>query len=286
MRSLVVSDLHLGIASRSDVLRHAGVRQRLLEAITHADRVVLLGDVLELRERPLPRVLERAGPVLADIGEAAGDAQVVVVPGNHDHRPAADWIERRRQRGASAPLGTVESWRPGRSGLAARLARALGAREVAMAYPGLHLRQDVWATHGHYLDCHNTVPAIEVLAIAGVGRLTGIPTTGPRSPDAYEAMLAPVYAFNYEVAQGLGSGRRLRAPAGSAALWRRLRPTDGRPTVQSVLLGGVLLPGALAAINRAGLGPFSGDLSRAQSAAPRCGPWGSWPSASRWTPST
>jgi hypothetical protein len=224
---------------------------------------VLLGDVLELRGTPVARVLERAGPVLAAIGEAAGDAQVVVVPGNHDHRPAADWIERRRQRGATTPLGSVETWLPGRTGLAGRLARALGAREVVVAYPGLQLRPDVWATHGHYLDCHNTVPAIEVLAIAGVGRLTGIPTTGPRSPDAYEAMLAPVYAFNYEVAQALGSGRRLRAPAGSAALWRRLRPTDGRPTLQSVMLGGVLLPGALAAINRAGLGPFSGDLSRA-----------------------
>ncbi len=263
MRSLIVSDLHLGAASGSDLLRHPDVRGALIAEVERADQVVLLGDVLELRGTPAPRALERARPVLADIGEAAGDARVVVVPGNHDHRPAADWIERRRQRAAAAPLTAGETWRPGRAGLASRLARALGARETVMAYPGLWIRPDVWATHGHYLDCHSTVPAIEVLAAAGVGRLTGVASGGPLSPDAYEAMLAPVYAFNYEVAQAVTSGRRVSAAGGSVRLWRRLAPTDGRPSVRSVLLGGVLLPGALTAINRAGLGPFSSDLSRA-----------------------
>jgi hypothetical protein len=263
VRSLVVSDLHLGAASQGDVLRHSGVRRRLLEEVARADQVVLLGDVLELRGTPAPQVLEHAAPALADIGEAAGDARVVVVPGNHDHRPAADWIEHRRQRGTATELRTVETWRPGRGGVAAKLARALGARELVLAYPGLWIRPDVWATHGHYLDCHNTVPAIEVLAAAGVGRLTGVPATGPRTPDAYEAMLAPVYAFNYEVAQAATSGRRVRAVGGSVRLWRRLMPTDGGSTVRSLLLGGVLLPGAVAAVNRAGLGPFSPDLSRA-----------------------
>jgi predicted phosphodiesterase len=263
VRTLLVSDLHLGAGSGGDVLRSERTRAALLAEVERADQVVLLGDVLELRGTPAPQVLERATPALAEIGEAAGDARVVVVPGNHDYRPAADWIDRRRQRGTAAGLRTVETWRPGRAGIAARLARALGARELILAYPGLWIRPDVWATHGHYLDCHNTVPAIEVLAAAGVGRLTGVPATGPRTPDAYEAMLAPVYAFNYEVAQAATSGRRVRTVGGSVRLWRRLMPDDGGPTVRSVLLGGVLLPGAVAAVNRAGLGRFSPDLSRA-----------------------
>ena len=32
---------------------------------------------------------------------------------------------------------------------------------VRFAYPGLWLREDVYATHGHYLDCHLTVPTVE-----------------------------------------------------------------------------------------------------------------------------
>lgn len=263
MRSVILSDLHLGAPSGQDVLRHASTRAALLAELERADQVVLLGDLLELRGTAAMDAVDRARPILADLGEAAGDARVVVVPGNHDHRLAAEWLECRRQRGAATPLRTVETWRPGRHGLAARVAEALGAREMLMAYPGLWVRPGVWATHGHYLDCHNTVPAIEVLAAAAVGRLVGGLPAGRLAPDAYEAMLAPVYAFNYEVAQAAASGRRVRGPGGSVRLWRRLMRRDGRPSARRLLLGGVVLPSAVAAVNRAGLGPFSRDLSPA-----------------------
>lgn len=263
VRTLIVSDLHLGAGSGQDILRHAGPRGALLAELERADQVVLLGDLLELRGTPVAQVLERAGPVLAEIGEAAGDARVVVVPGNHDHRPAADWLEHRRQRGAATPIRPVETWRPGRTGLDGRLARALGAREIVMAYPGVWIRPDVWATHGHYLDCHNTVPAVEVVGAAVAGWLTGVLPPGPLDPEAYEAMVSPVYAFNYAVAQAATGGRRVRGGGGSVRMWRRLMPRGRRPRVREVVLGGVVFPGAVMALNRAGLGPFSADVSRA-----------------------
>ena len=52
MRTLILSDLHLGSPSHSDLLRRADVRSPLLEQAREADRVVLLGDVLELRHGP------------------------------------------------------------------------------------------------------------------------------------------------------------------------------------------------------------------------------------------
>ncbi len=50
VRSLVVSDLHLGSITGRDVLRAPAALERLLEALDGVDRLVLLGDVVELLE--------------------------------------------------------------------------------------------------------------------------------------------------------------------------------------------------------------------------------------------
>ena len=261
VRTLIVSDLHLGAPARHDLLRHAGVRRALLEAVERADRVVLLGDVLELRGVPAREALDRAREALGEIGEAAGESPISVVPGNHDHHLAADWLERRRQRGAR--LALEAEWRPGRSGLAARLARALGARDVTLAYPGTFVAPGVYATHGHYLDCHNSVPALEALAAAATARVTGGLPGGPLAPDAYEAVLTPIYALAYQLAQATDPSRRRNRPGASLRLWQRLNPPDGRPSPSTIVLGRLAVPGLVAAVNRAGLGPFSADLSPA-----------------------
>ena len=60
MRTAVVSDLHLGALGGADVTRDPGVRERLVDAVSGYDRVVLLGDAPELRERPLAKALEVA----------------------------------------------------------------------------------------------------------------------------------------------------------------------------------------------------------------------------------
>ncbi len=71
MRTVVLSDLHLGTANDADLLRRPSFLALLAEFIEGADRVVLLGDVLELRDRPIGRVVELAGPVFEAVGEGA-----------------------------------------------------------------------------------------------------------------------------------------------------------------------------------------------------------------------
>ena len=46
---------------------------------------------------------------------------------------------------------------------------------VRVAYPGLWVREDVYAMHGHYLDCHLTVPTLERLSVGAMSRLLGAP---------------------------------------------------------------------------------------------------------------
>ncbi len=59
LRTLVVSDFHLGNRLRRDVLRHPEPLRRLLAALDGVDRLVLLGDVAELRSGRRPAVAER-----------------------------------------------------------------------------------------------------------------------------------------------------------------------------------------------------------------------------------
>jgi UDP-2,3-diacylglucosamine pyrophosphatase LpxH len=72
-------------------------RAALLSALERCDRVVLLGDLLELRHGPLRDALAAARPVLEAIGGAIGAGkEVVIVPGNHDHLLLRSWFARRR----------------------------------------------------------------------------------------------------------------------------------------------------------------------------------------------
>ncbi len=62
MRTLIISDLHLGSATGVDLLRRPELRARLLEALADVDRLVLLGDLLELRHGPRHEALAAARP--------------------------------------------------------------------------------------------------------------------------------------------------------------------------------------------------------------------------------
>lgn len=238
VRTALVSDLHLGTLSDSDVLRHPHVRERLLAALDGVDRLVLLGDVLELREAPVGEILRRAQPFLDELREAFR-GEVVVVPGNHDHHLVSRWLEDR----GDEPLGLEHHMESELLGL-------------PMAYPGLWLRDGVYATHGHYLDAHMTIPRIEAIAIGAVARLTrGLPT-GARTPDDYESVLAPIYAFSYALAQSR-TARSLGTDT-SRRVWARL---NGRG-LGARALGGLAIPLAVAGLNRAGLGPYEGKITR------------------------
>jgi len=60
VRTAVLSDLHLAAGYDGDLLRRARFREILMREIEGADEVLLLGDVIELRDRPLGDALEMA----------------------------------------------------------------------------------------------------------------------------------------------------------------------------------------------------------------------------------
>jgi hypothetical protein len=135
--------------------------------------------------------------------------------------------------------------------------------EVALAYPGLWIRPGVYATHGHYLDCHVTVPTFERLAIAVTEKLAGALPEGLRSTDDYESVQAPLYGLLYGVAQGGNRPRRGLGENASARVWEAVHGRNGRrPGLRGRLLGSVVLPAVVTAANRLGLGPLRWDISR------------------------
>lgn len=258
----IVSDLHLGTVSGMDVARRPEARSRLVEVAAGADRLVLLGDLLELRERPSAAVLEDVAPVLRELGEATAGRQVLIVPGNHDHQLVAPALERTRlAHDRSLPLDGLYPPQPGE--LASRVAALMPRSEVVFAYPGTWLRDDVYALHGHYLDAHLTVPRVECLIAAAVERFaTGLGESGPTTPEQYEAILAPIYAL----ANALAQNARVRPATGRANLSRSVwsaangdRGVGGR--LKSALIGKAAIPAAVTAINAVGMGPFNADIS-------------------------
>lgn len=222
MRTLVISDLHLGSASRSDLLRSPALRATLIDALRDVDRLVLLGDVLELRHGPSANALRAAGPVLQDLGAAMAGKQIVLLAGNHDHALVERWLERRSEDLECPPLERTQTFSAEEaSPLAESLARWAGPAEVTVAYPGLAIRDDVYAIHGHYLDCHLTVPTMERLAIAAMGRLLDRPPESLRSVDDYEAVSAPVFAWINAVAATGKTGSALNGTT-TMRMWRAL----------------------------------------------------------------
>src|SRR5205807_165289 len=176
MRTLIVSDLHLGGLSGADMLRDPELRAPLLRAAESADRVVLLGDVLEFRHGPPREALAAAQPFFADLGRALAGRELIVVAGNHDHALVAPWLSRRGALQAPRPLALEQLIAPAdASPLLEQIAAWAGEARVLAAYPGLWVRPDVYAMHGHYLDCHLTVPTLERLSVGVMSRLMGRP---------------------------------------------------------------------------------------------------------------
>ena len=262
MRTLVVSDLHIGSSAGADLVRRPEVRAALVDRLRDGiDRLVILGDTLELREVPVHLAAEAAEPVLRDLGEALGpDGEIVLAGGNHDHDLLGGWIEQHLQQ--EQPMGLEQRIEPTAAGpLAERLAAAAQPAKLILAYPGLWLRDDVYAFHGHYLDLHSLTPTIERLAAGTMARaLTPIPDHGAE-PDDYEAVLAPLYAWMFAMAQRsrssvakAGSRSSIRAWVALAGKGRRQRPVRAL-----ALTAG--LRAAVAVLNRAGIGPLAPELS-------------------------
>jgi predicted phosphodiesterase len=296
VRTVVISDLHLGVRAGNDIARAPEVRPRLVEVVRGADRLVLLGDVFELRERPLADALAIARPLVMELAAALDGGEMVIVPGNHDHglvgkaasRPgsgAPDQLERRLPPRPGDPLG--------------RLASELAPARLELAYPGLWLDRGVYATHGHYLDVHSRIPMVECLAIAVSARLhDGRPGAGSTTAH-YERIVAPVYRASTRLGRAgetLGRAGRgdfsvrlyerlaSKAPDAEHVAWGgeaaqdaspdggQAAPSSGRDDAHQRRLAGSLagagdrlleagVPALVRSLNRLGLGPFDTDLS-------------------------
>ena len=130
--------------------------------------------------------------------------------------------------------------------------------DVSLAYPGLWLRDDVYATHGHYLDVHLTVPRMECVFASAVGRVAGIRPEDFATPDDYEAALSPIYALAQSLVQrrdgAPGHARRQPVAVDLRPLHRRRASRDGRSAAWRS-------PPRWRPSTRAGLGPFRSDIS-------------------------
>src|SRR4051795_8075150 len=263
MRTIVVSDLHLGKAGRHDLARRADLRAPLMEAVAGADRLVILGDGLELREAPHRDAAEIAAPFFREAGEALGAGkELLLLAGNHDHGLAAGWIDGRLQTEDAGFLGLEERYSPQASGpLAERLAEAAKPARLGLAYPGVWLRDDVYAIHGHYSDLHATVPTFERIAAGLMARfVVRLPARGA-TPDDYEAALSPLYAWMHALTQRSGHATVSAGASASARTFTTLTATDRHRRPLRTIALGTGYAGAVAALNALGLGPLERNLS-------------------------
>lgn len=147
MRTLVISDLHLGQGGGTCVLTQRRPLAALTQALDQHDRLVLLGDIVEMQEAHPEYSMAVAEPVLRAIAERLGpEKEVVLVPGNHDHALVGEWAV------AQGSGLTLESpVPPYASERLSLVCSYLSATQVSVQYPGLWLTPGIWATHGHYL---------------------------------------------------------------------------------------------------------------------------------------
>jgi hypothetical protein len=239
------------------VLGDAGCLRALCGAVAHADRLMLLGDVVELRERPLRDVLPDALVILRTLGESLGaPAEVMLLAGNHDHRLVVPALERRER---AQPLGVAAELSRRPTDPVSALADALGSDRTRIAYPGWWPREDVWATHGHYSDRHTTVPIFERLSAGLMVRLSREPARGPTVAEDYEAVLGPLYGW---IDASVETARSQRDLDSSERAWLALSDSSRRGLRDRALRAG--FPVAVGALSRAlHSGSLSPDLSRA-----------------------
>ncbi|MGH2858848.1 MAG: metallophosphoesterase [Solirubrobacteraceae bacterium] len=264
MRTLVVSDLHLGAHGATDVLRAPESRAALAGALPGFDRLVLLGDLIELRHGPLRKALAAAEEPLQSIAQAlAPGAEVVIVAGNHDHPLIEPWARRLAVDGPPSPLEpeAAVDWRDGEP--LHRISALLAPAPVRVAYPGVWLRDDIYATHGHYLDLHMTVPTLERLGAGAMRRIVALNGAGPCAVEDYEAVLAPIYAWIDALAQRADPDRSGLLHGGSVRGWRALTGPGRRRGMRGRAVAAAW-PIGVRLLNALGVGPLRSELSGAE----------------------
>ena len=236
MRTLVISDLHIGAGHGRAALDDRPILEALTAAIAPVDRLVLLGDIIELRQGPLQDALAAASRVLPQLVSGLGEGrEVIVLAGNHDHQLQVH----------PEAVGQIKGMLAG------------SGATVRFEYPGIWLRDDVYAQHGHYLDRHTTTPAFERVAAGAMARFLKLPFSEMSEENDYERLLAPIYAWMFAISQT--SAREIDAAdgGGSSRALKLIRESRGAKGL-AVQAG---LRSLLGAAGLAKLGPFSPDLS-------------------------
>ena len=268
--TLVVSDLHLGTSAETDRLRAPGpVQDALLDALGDVDRLVLAGDLLELRHAPPRTILERAAPFLGRLGAALGpDAEVLLLPGNHDHRLVRPWLHEGRL--AGRPLELTGLAEPAdASPVAAAVADALtagpgGGPRLRVGYPAAWLVPPpatgpggVLVTHGHYVDALWRMPTFERLSAGLAARSHGVGIEDLRTPDDFERVLSPGYGWMDALADHAAGTRVGGSQRASAGVWQRLNER-GTWSGRGLRLA---VPRVVAGLRRAGIGGLEDRLT-------------------------
>jgi hypothetical protein len=264
VRTLVISDLHIGAGTGADLLRRPALREPLIDAVRRVDRRVVLGDGLELRDGPHRDAVDLAAPFFEAIGRALGpDRELLLAAGNHDHGLVAGWIDGRLLVEPPGFLGLEERIAPRDAGpLATALADKAAPTRVEVVYPGVWLRDDVYAIHGHYSDLHATVPTFERLAAGAMARwAVALPGEGA-TPDDYEAVLSPLYAWMHALTQRADHALISAGAGASSRAWVELGGSGRRLRVRTAVLRAGFTA-AVAGINALGIGPVERDLSGA-----------------------
>jgi UDP-2,3-diacylglucosamine pyrophosphatase LpxH len=183
LRTLLISDLHIGGRLNHGVLTRPEPLRRLLLALDDVDRLVLLGDVVELMEGRAQQAMEIAEPIIRALGARLGpDREAVVIPGNHDGPLVKSWV---RRRGSELTADTLVE--PSATPVLDRVCSWLAPARVSVRYPGAWLSEKVWATHGHYLDLH-----LLPVSAYGIARgLLGRPPKTSALPIDYELTRRP-----------------------------------------------------------------------------------------------
>jgi hypothetical protein len=186
------------------------------------------------------------------------------VAGNHDHALVESWLRDRDESPTPVPLELEQRFAPKEaSAMLATLASWAAPARLGGAFPGLWLREDVYATHGHYLDCHLTIPTMERLGIGMTARAMKQPADAFTAVGDYEAVTAPVFAWIDAVARQAPTGSTLNGQT-TVRAWRALAgDRDGVRGWGDLRLRAIAgaFPFAIAALNRAGLGSFQADIS-------------------------
>ena len=96
VRTLVVSDLHLGGRTGVDVLRRPAAREPLIERLRRRRPARPARRHARAAPGPAREALAVAGRFSRSSARRWAGAEVVLVPGNHDHALVAPWLDAAR----------------------------------------------------------------------------------------------------------------------------------------------------------------------------------------------